>query len=177
MRDFLFQDATDEINAYHNDQVLKDKLPLFCIGELTDPTNAKNSKEFAIVQAYRQLHYKLRFLGLFKCNFFDYARECVRYLFLAFLATFFFVNAVKPWHYYLSAFFLGALWHQLTFTAHDAGHLGITSSYRMDSWIGIIIANCLGGISIGWWKYHHNVHHIVTNSPEHDPGSIHINKR
>jgi delta8-fatty-acid desaturase len=67
---------------------------------------------------------------------------------------------------------MGAFWHQLTFTAHDAGHLGITHSYRIDSYIGIFIANLLGGISIGWWKYHHNIHHLVTNSPEHDPGEL-----
>ena len=108
--------------------------------------------------------------GLFECNYFDYARECIRYLFLASLAFYFFYGANQSWHYYLSAVFLGAFWHQLTFTAHDAGHLAITHSYRIDSLIGILIANVLGGISIGWWKHHHNIHHIVTNAPEHDPG-------
>jgi hypothetical protein len=147
--------------------------------------NANEQKH--IIQAYRQLASKLRFLGkrnfyflyfliipcdigLFQCNYFDYARECLRYFFLAFMSFYFFSQATKSWHYYLSAVFLGAFWHQLTFTAHDAGHLAITHSYRTDSYIGIFIANLLGGISIGWWKYHHNIHHIVTNSPEHDPG-------
>ena len=88
------------------------------------------------------------------------------------MSAYFFIQASQSWHYYLSAIFLGAFWHQLTFTAHDAGHLGITHSYRIDSYIGIFIGNILGGISIGWWKYHHNIHHIVTNSPEHDPGRI-----
>jgi sphingolipid 8-(E)-desaturase len=93
-------------------------------------------------------------------------------LFLAFLAFYFFYRASSPWHYYLSAVFLGVFWHQLTFTAHDAGHLAITHSYRIDSSIGIFIANILGGISLGWWKHHHNIHHLVTNSPEHDPGKL-----
>jgi len=110
------------------------------------------------------------FIGLFQCNYFDYARESLRYFLLAFLTFYFFVQATKTWHYYMSAIFLGAFWHQLTFTAHDAGHLAITHSYRIDSYIGMFIANILGGISIGWWKYHHNIHHLVTNSPEHDPG-------
>jgi hypothetical protein len=147
--------------------------------------NASEHKH--IIQKYRQLHYKLRFLGnkkiifflmishfffigLFQCNYFDYARESLRYFLLAFLTFYFFIQATKTWHYYLSAIFLGAFWHQLTFTAHDAGHLAITHSYRIDSYIGMFIANILGGISIGWWKYHHNIHHLVTNSPEHDPG-------
>jgi len=140
-----------------------------------------------IIQAYRQLVHKLRFLGkdfdldsfknsflffigLFECNYYDYGRECIRYSILGFLALYFLITATKSWHYYISAFFLGTFWHQLAFTAHDAGHLAITHSHRIDSFIGIFIGNILGGISIGWWKYHHNIHHLVTNSPEHDPG-------
>jgi delta8-fatty-acid desaturase len=65
-------------------------------------------------------------------------------------------------------------WHQLVFTAHDAGHMGITHDYVTDTIIGIIIADFLGGLSLGWWKRNHNVHHIVTNSPEHDPDIEHM---
>ncbi|KAI8212521.1 Fatty acid desaturase [Colletotrichum sp. SAR 10_76] len=35
--------------------------------------------------------------------------------------------------------------------------------------LGIFIADFMGGLSLGWWKKSHNIHHIVTNSPEHDP--------
>ncbi|UJR36780.1 hypothetical protein I4U23_029493 [Adineta vaga] len=207
------KDATDEINAYHSDHVLRTKLPLFYFGDVDDQNGEgfksliapiqynwqqrdinnnrvltpesllsfkdekmiqETNEQKHIIEAYRKLDYKLRFLGLFQCNYLDYARECIRYLFLACLALYFFVTATKPWHYYLSAIFLGAFWHQLTFTAHDAGHLGITHSYRIDTFIGMFIANILGGISIGWWKYHHNIHHIVTNSPEHDPDIQHL---
>ncbi|CAF0873204.1 unnamed protein product [Adineta ricciae] len=207
------KDATDEINAYHSDHILRTKLPSFYFGDVDnqncsefksliapiqldtrrqdinnnqvltsesllhfdDEKMIQNSDEHHhIIQAYRQLDHKLRFLGLFDCNYFDYARECVRYFSLAFLAAYFFMTATKSWHYYLSAIFLGAFWHQLTFTAHDAGHLAITHSYRIDTFIGIFIANILGGISIGWWKHHHNIHHLVTNSPEHDPDIQHL---
>ncbi|CAF3750786.1 unnamed protein product [Rotaria socialis] len=206
------RDATDEINAYHPDHVLRHKLPLYYFGdvnkedsdtyqsiipplqfsnhkkdlnnnrgltaELLLSTDNENTIDAAdqkdIVEKYRQLYSKLRTLGLFQCNYYDYARECVRYLFLAFFAFYFFTTATKSWHYYLSAIFLGAFWHQLTFTAHDAGHLAITHSYRIDTFIGISIANLLGGISIGWWKHHHNIHHLVTNSPEHDPDIQHL---
>jgi delta8-fatty-acid desaturase len=207
------KDATDEINAYHSDHVLRTKLPLFYFGDVENENNEEysslnppiqcdyrnndlnnnriltsetlltvnnqnmisNANEHKhIIQAYRQLAYKLRFLGLFQCNYFDYGRECLRYFFFAFMSFYFFYQATKSWHYYLSAVFLGVFWHQLTFTAHDAGHLAITHSYRIDSYIGIFIANFLGGVSIGWWKYHHNIHHIVTNSPEHDPDIQHL---
>ena len=32
----------------------------------------------------------------------------------------------------------------------------------------------LGGISLGWWKKSHNVHHIICNSIEHDPDIRHL---
>ena len=96
----------------------------------------------------------------------------MRYSLLGSLFLYFFLTATTSLHYYISAIFLGAFWHQLTFTAHDAGHLAITHKTPIDSAIGILIGNLFGGISIGWWKYHHNIHHIVTNAPEHDPGRL-----
>lgn len=51
------------------------------------------------------------------------------------------------------------------FTAHDAGHGGITHSFDADTLIGIFIANFCCGLSIGWWKSSHNVHHLITNDP------------
>lgn len=55
------------------------------------------------------------------------------------------------------------------FTAHDAGHRGITGNFVYDTLIGAFIADFCCGLSIGWWKASHNVHHLVTNMPEHDP--------
>lgn len=119
----------------------------------------------AIVQKYRLLCERIKADGLFECNYFAYAREVSRYTMLFVLMLLF-----LRWGWYAtSAFFLGAFWHQLTFTAHDAGHMGITHGFHTDTVIGIIIADFLGGLSLGWWKRNHNVHHIVTNSPEHDP--------
>ncbi|CAJ0891910.1 17683_t:CDS:2 [Entrophospora sp. SA101] len=77
-------------------------------------------------------------------------------------------------YYILSAIFLGAFWHQLAFTAHDAGHSGITHNLVIDNLIGVFISSFCGGLSIGWWKRNHYVHHIVTNHPEHDPDIQHI---
>jgi delta8-fatty-acid desaturase len=55
------------------------------------------------------------------------------------------------------------------FTAHDAGHRGITGNFVTDTLIGAFIADFCCGLSIGWWKSSHNVHHLITNMPEHDP--------
>jgi delta8-fatty-acid desaturase len=55
------------------------------------------------------------------------------------------------------------------FIAHDAGHRGITGNFVTDTLIGAFVADFCCGLSIGWWKSSHNVHHLVTNMPDHDP--------
>ena len=124
----------------------------------------------AVVEKYRLLGERIKAEGLYDCNYSAYAIEASRYmLFLSLMLLF------LSWKWYTtSAVFLGILWHQLVFTVHDAGHLGITHDYQTDTVIGILIADFIGGLSICWWKHNHNVHHIVTNSPEHDPDIEHM---
>lgn len=101
-----------------------------------------------IVAKYRQLNERIRAEGLYQCNYFAYAIECLRYT-LFFSLFLFFLH----WKWYAtSGFWLGCFWHQLVFTAHDAGHMGITHRFHVDTVIGIIIADFLGGLSLGWWK-------------------------
>lgn len=123
-----------------------------------------------IRKKYRELDERIRAEGLYDCRYYSYFIECCRYTLFAGLAY-----KLLQWGWYgTSAFFLGCFWHQLVFSAHDAGHMGITHRYHVDSVIGIIIADYLGGLSLGWWKRNHNVHHIVTNAPEHDPDIEHM---
>ncbi|KAK6536363.1 hypothetical protein TWF281_000602 [Arthrobotrys megalospora] len=130
-----------------------------------DPATQQN-----IITKYRELDQKLRDKGLYQCNYWAYGWECLRYF------TFFglFIYFLRTGWFKLSAIFLGIWWHQLTFTAHDAGHMGITHNFVIDTFIGIFVADFCGGLSIGWWKRNHNVHHIVTNEPEHDPDIQHL---
>ena len=130
-----------------------------------DPTTQAN-----IIQRYKALDQRLRDEHLYDCNYTAYAFELARYTTLALLSYFF----LQAHHYALSALFLGMLWHQLTFTVHDAGHMGITHNFHLDSMISIFVADFLGGLSACWWKQNHNVHHIVTNSAEHDPDIQHM---
>ena len=123
-----------------------------------------------IITKYRELDARLRAEGFYDCPYTSYATECLRYLTLITSS----LILLHYGYYALSAVFLGIFWHQLTFTAHDSGHMGITHNFHVDTCIGIFIANFIGGLSIGWWKRSHNVHHIVTNSPEHDPDIEHI---
>ncbi|KAJ6027307.1 hypothetical protein N7499_005396 [Penicillium canescens] len=123
-----------------------------------------------IKRKYRELNERMKAEGLYNCNYSAYFIECCRYSLFAGLS---YVFLRMEW-WAASAFFLGCVWHQLVFTAHDAGHMGITHNFHVDSVIGMIIADYIGGLSLGWWKRSHNVHHIVTNEPEHDPDIEHI---
>lgn len=130
-----------------------------------DPSTQDN-----IVRRYRLLNEKIRAEGLYQCNYRSYLIELCRYAFLLDMCLF----CLYCGWYGTSGLFLGVFWHQLVFTAHDAGHMGITHNFTIDTVIGIIVADFLGGLSLGWWKRSHNVHHIVTNSPEHDPDIEHM---
>jgi len=123
-----------------------------------------------IVNRYRALDGRIRAEGLYQCNYTAYLIEICRYVFLFGMSL-----LCLHWGWYgTSGALVGMFWHQLVFTAHDAGHMGITHDFTIDTVIGIIIADFLGGLSLGWWKQSHNVHHIVTNSPEHDPDIEHM---
>ncbi|KFA72370.1 hypothetical protein S40288_05602 [Stachybotrys chartarum IBT 40288] len=140
------------------------KLDLDMYPDLDEETQAD------ITNKYRELHERIKQEGLYQCNYRAYAVECARYV-GCFVAS---LICLSYGQYFLGALFLGFMWHQLVFTAHDAGHMGITHNFQIDSVIGIFIADFMGGLSMGWWKRSHNVHHIVTNAPEHDPDIEHL---
>lgn len=106
-----------------------------------------------IVKEYRKLGERIRAAGLFNCNYFRYFKEVVRYLIFLSISMY----CLHAGWYKTSALFLGLFWHQITFTAHDAGHMGITHDFHLDTCIGIFIADFCGGLSLGWWKRSHNV--------------------
>ena len=118
-----------------------------------------------VADRFKALHQRVHDEGFYRCNYWNYGKEMIRYtaLFAGFLLC------LRAEWYFTSAGFLGFFWQQIMFTAHDAGHRGITGKFVPDTLIGIFIADFCCGLSIGWWKSSHNVHHLVTNSPEHDP--------
>ncbi|KAJ3504882.1 hypothetical protein NLJ89_g7709 [Agrocybe chaxingu] len=128
-------------------------------------TQAEHSK------AWRELHQRVIDAGLYKTRYITgYGPEVARYTLLASLSAYAYAhNWLIP-----SAVFLGLFWHQLVFTAHDLGHMGVTHNWAADRIIATVIADFIGGLSIGWWVQNHNVHHLVTNHPSHDPDIEHL---
>ena len=121
--------------------------------------------QHSIAAKYKALAERVQAEGFYECRYIEYAKEATRYSLLFSLFAIFLYNEF----YLTSAFFLGLFWHQVMFTAHDAGHRAITGNFEIDSMIGIFIGDFCCGLSIGWWKRSHNVHHLITNHPEHDP--------
>ncbi|EMD42130.1 hypothetical protein CERSUDRAFT_147705 [Gelatoporia subvermispora B] len=121
--------------------------------------------------AYKTLHKRIVDAGLYQTRYITgYGPEIARYILLAVVSA---IAYSRGW-LILSAICLGLFWHQLTFFAHDLGHNGVTHKWHVDRLLGIFIADFLGGLSIGWWVDNHNVHHLVTNHPSHDPDIQHI---
>jgi len=130
-----------------------------------DPQTQKH-----IVKKYWELEKRIQDENLYQCRYSSYGIECIRYTFFFTM----FVICLRSGWYLTSAFFLGVFWHQLSFFVHDAAHMGITHDFTTDSMLAMTVASYMGGLSAGWWKHNHNVHHVVTNSPEHDPDIEHM---
>lgn len=144
-------------NARVVKQALEDEMDLF------PPLDSKTQQ--AIIQKYRDLHDRIKTEGYYACRYGEYAKELARYLSIFAL----FIVTLRAEWYMTSAGLLGLFWHQIMFTAHDAGHQGISHNFIIDTLVGIFIADLCCGLSMGWWKSSHNVHHLVTNHHEHDP--------
>lgn len=112
-------------------------------------------------QSLRGLHTRIQSLGLDTPPPYlsGYAPSLVIYVGLAILAAYLYHRARTTFDYILAAVALGGFWHQVTFVAHDAGHTGLTGDWYGDRVRGLLIANFMGGMSIGWWADNHNVHH------------------
>lgn len=98
--------------------------------------------------AYRELHKRITDAGLYKTRFLSgYGPEIARYTLLGCISAY----AYSCNWIITSAVFLGLFWHQLAFTVHDLGHMGVTHNWAIDRILATMIADFLGGLSIGWW--------------------------
>ena len=133
------------------------------------PALDPETQEF-LSKEYNKLHEQVIEGGFYQCDYWAYGREALR---IGSLFTASFVLLYFKW-YFVSAVFMGLAWQQLVFIAHDAGHISITHNYQVDNIIGMTVASWIGGLSLGWWKRNHNVHHLITNDPVHDPDIQHL---
>ncbi|ORX90622.1 hypothetical protein K493DRAFT_317847, partial [Basidiobolus meristosporus CBS 931.73] len=181
VRHMLGRDATDVVRAMHPEWVLTKTMKHFYVGDLAQDSlatvhpNPELKEQQHISDAYKRLEAKIRALGLYETNYTCYAWEAGRCsIAFALMLGLILWGPQTTWSYVIAALANAFVWHQSAFCAHDAGHNEITQNMTYDSIIGILLGNYLAGLSIGWWKKSHNVHHIITNHPEHDPDIQHL---
>lgn len=148
---------SSQILLVHKDSPVLDAAPAPTVADLAPPPTGLSLKvQTEHAKAYRTLHDRIKEAGLYQTRYLTgYGPEIARYLLLG----------ISSWWTYkhdwlfVSALCLGALWHQLVFTVHDLGHMGVTHDWTIDRFIGIFVASWVGGLSIGWWVDNHNTHH------------------
>lgn len=123
------------------------------------PTGLSLNVQTRHSKAYRELHRRITQARLYDTPYLTgYGPEVARYILLASASAY----AYKHGWFVTSAIALGLLWHQLSFTAHDLGHVGVTHNWAIDRILAILISDFIGGLSIGWWvdvsPSHHSLH-------------------
>lgn len=73
------------------------------------------------------------------------------------------------WIQLLNALFLGFVFVQFGFMAHDVGHRQAFRKTQTNNLFGLIHAPLLLGMSFGWWLHKHNQHHAHPNEHDMDP--------
>jgi fatty acid desaturase len=80
-----------------------------------------------------------------------------------------FVLVGDSWWQLAIAVLLAAVFTQIGFLGHDAGHGQIFRSRRANYIVGILHGNLAIGLSYGWWVDKHNRHHAHPNTEGEDP--------
>ncbi|KAL0339468.1 UNVERIFIED_CONTAM: Delta(8)-fatty-acid desaturase [Sesamum angustifolium] len=162
------QDVTDAFIAFHPGSAWKHLDKFFTGYHLEDFQVSDVSKD------YRKLVAQFAKSGMFekKGHGVIYSLCFIALLFYACLYGVLYCNSF--WIHMLSAAILGIAWMQVTYLGHDSGHYEIMMNRGFNKLAQIVTGNCLTGISIAWWKWTHNAHHVACNSLDHDPDLQHL---
>lgn len=163
------KDVTDAFANYHPARVYKNLLPNFYIGDVTD---SLDNEPFVI--EHREIRQQLLRRGLFQTNNVYYYLKAIWLIATLGGALSCVLLSDSFAMHMLGAASLATFWQQLAFVGHDIGHNAVSHKKMKENTVGIIIGNIFGGISLGWWKRSHNVHHIVCNSIQNDPDIQHM---
>uniref|UniRef100_A0A803NG03 Cytochrome b5 heme-binding domain-containing protein n=1 Tax=Cannabis sativa TaxID=3483 RepID=A0A803NG03_CANSA len=162
------QDVTEAFIAYHPRSAWQYMDQFFTGFHLKDHSFTEVSKD------YRKLVNEFTKMGLFE-------KKGHGVCFSFFFITLFFILSVygvmcsdSILVHFCSGCLLGFLWIQSGWLGHDSGHYQIMTNQFYNRFVQILTGNCLAGISIAWWKWNHNAHHLACNSLEFDPDLQHM---
>ncbi|KAK6129493.1 hypothetical protein DH2020_036726 [Rehmannia glutinosa] len=162
------QDATDAFVAFHPGSAWQYMGKFFNGFYLKDYSVSEVSKD------YRKLVSEFSKMGLYE------KKGHTVLILMCLIAVLFAVSVYGV--IYCEGFFLhllcgglmGFLWIQSGWLGHDSGHYQIMVNDKINRFAQILTGNCLAGISIAWWKWNHNAHHIACNSIDYDPDLQHM---
>uniref|UniRef100_A0A7N0V103 Cytochrome b5 heme-binding domain-containing protein n=1 Tax=Kalanchoe fedtschenkoi TaxID=63787 RepID=A0A7N0V103_KALFE len=162
------QDVTDAFLAYH---------PASAWHHLTKFSNGFYLEDYTVSDVskdYRRLAFEFAKMGLFddKGHVTMYTFAAIAVLFAASVCGV--VCSDEGWVHLASGGLMGLLWIQSGWIGHDSGHGQVMPTRRLNRFAQILTGNVLAGISIAWWKWNHNAHHLACNSLEHDPDLQHL---
>lgn len=162
------QDVTDAFIAYHPGTAWQ-YLDKFFTGYYL-----KDFKVTDVSKDYRKLASEFSKIGLFekKGHVTFGSFTCVAVMLL--IVVYGVLRCESVLAHLGSAMLLGLLWVQSAYLGHDSGHYQVMSSRGYNKCAQMLAGNCLTGISIAWWKWTHNAHHISCNSLDYDPDLQHI---
>lgn len=170
------KDATDQIRAFHPPYVWETMIARYYYGDLiwSEVELLANEDSMKITTSFNALRESLINAGMFEPNHFNYVFMMFRFLVHFSLAVLLCLYIPAPLNGLVGGAAIASFWQQIAFFSHDAGHSGVSQNRKIDSLMGTMMATFFGGLSLGWWKHSHNVHHIITNHPEHDPDIQHM---
>ncbi|GMH12362.1 hypothetical protein Nepgr_014203 [Nepenthes gracilis] len=162
------QDVTDAFVAFHPGSSWQYLDKFFTGYTLADYEVSEVSKD------YRRLASEFSKMGLYeKKGHGVFFTMCL--VFVLFAASVYGVLCCNNfWVHLLCGGLVGFLWIQSGWIGHDSGHYQVMVSPRLNRFAQLLTGNCLAGISIGWWKWNHNAHHVACNSLEFDPDLQHM---
>jgi fatty acid desaturase len=134
---------------------------------LSPPTPAPTAPQRG--SDYAQLSRQVKQAGLLERRTGSYLRKITITAALLAAGWAVFVLVGDSWWQLAVAAFLAAMFTQVGFLGHDAGHRQISGSRRTSYILGILLGNLGIGLSYGWWVDKHNRHHAHPNTEGADP--------
>lgn len=152
------KDATEAFDAYHElTPAMRVRMRCMELG------HGQGGDVSQLERDWRDLKTLVRRKGLLEHDAWNSTRDFAVSLSL-------FALTASLWTSYplLAAALLGLAWQNTAFIGHDLGHMSIFQKKWVNASVGLVFGNLLTGIGLGWWRYTHNNHHVVTNSIEED---------
>lgn len=162
------QDVTDAFVAYHPGTAWQYLDKFFTGYYLKDYSVSETSKD------YRRLLTEFSKMGLFEKKGHVVFATISAIVILFAVSLYGVLYSESTWVHLGCAALMGVMWIQSGWLGHDSGHYQIMSNRRMNRFAQVLTGNCLAGISIAWWKWNHNAHHIACNSLDFDPDLQHM---